>query len=190
MAILLMTERLQMSALDLSDIDAFVVYRQDPLIARYQSWDLSYDVTRARQLVASQTSGNLPIPGGWLQLAVRDRATRELQGDVAIHTSPDQPDTYDLGVTFARTNHRRGLATEALIRVLHFLFDDVGAHRVTATCDARNAPVARLLRRVGMRQESSQIEADWFKGEWTTQDGYAVLAHESNHTLSALGKQP
>jgi aminoglycoside 6'-N-acetyltransferase len=47
-----------------------------------------------------------------------------------------------------------------------------------AYCDSRNAPVARLLRRVGMRHESQCVEADCFKGEWATLDGYAVLARE------------
>jgi hypothetical protein len=29
-----------------------------------------------------------------------------------------------------------------------------------------------------MRHESREVDADWFKGEWTTLDGYAVLARE------------
>ena len=47
-----------------------------------------------------------------------------------------------------------------------------------ADCDARNVPVARLLRGLGMRQESHRIDADYAKGEWITLDGYAVLASE------------
>ncbi len=177
-AILLTTGRLNISALRASDISGFMSYRQDPELARWQSWDVSYGRELAERLVAGQEAGTLPAPGDWLQLAVRDAATPDLLGDVAVQTLAGQPNSYEIGVTFARSAQGQGLATEALIRVMDFLFVEVGAHRVIASCDARNAPVARLLRRVGMRQESSQVEADWCKGEWTTLDGYAVLDRE------------
>lgn len=176
--IALTTERLQIVALDTADIPAFVAYRQDAEVARWQSWDPSYDEAQAALLVAGQPAGTLPAPGEWLQLAVRDLTTGGLLGDVAIHTLADQPDSYELGVTLARSSQRQGVAAEALTGVLDFLFAEAGAHRVIASCDARNAPVARLLGRVGMRRESRQVEADWFKDEWTTVDGYAVLARE------------
>lgn len=47
-----------------------------------------------------------------------------------------------------------------------------------ALCDARNQAVARLLARVGMRHEGRAVEADRFKGEWTSVDTYARLRRE------------
>lgn len=72
--------------------------------------------------------------------------------------------------------------------MLQYLFSTADAHRLIAFCDARNAPVASLLNRVGMRQESRQIEADWFKGEWTTLDGYAILAENTRGLPDVMGK--
>ena len=177
MAYPLLTERLEIEPLGHAGVAEFVAYRQDPAVARWQSWEADYGEAQARELVRGQPSGPLPGRGEWLQLGVHDRGSGQLLGDVAVHALADQPDTYEIGVTFARTAQGQGRATEAVRRVLQLLFD-AGAHRVIATCDARNVPVARLLQRVGMRQESSQVEADWFKGEWTTLDAYAVLARE------------
>jgi RimJ/RimL family protein N-acetyltransferase len=101
-----------------------------------------------------------------------------LVGDVAIHTLADQPDTYELGVTLAPAAQGKGLAAEAVAAVIAHLFASRAAHRVVASCDARNEAVGRLLRRVGMRRESRQVDADWFKEEWTTLDGYAILRRE------------
>ena len=67
---------------------------------------------------------------------------------------------------------------ETVARVWEFLFVEAAAHRAVAHCDARNRPVAKLLSRVGMRHEARQIEADYYKGEWTTLDSYAILARE------------
>ncbi|MDQ6935603.1 MAG: GNAT family N-acetyltransferase, partial [Actinomycetota bacterium] len=110
MAILLTTGRLNISALRASDIPAFVSYRQDPEVARWQSWDVSYGRERAVRLVAGQEAGTLPAPGDWLQLGVRDAARTDLLGDVAVHTLAGPPNSYELGVTFARSAQGQGLA--------------------------------------------------------------------------------
>lgn len=161
-----------------ADIPEFVAYRRDPDIARWQSWTPEYSEADALRLVAGQPSSELPEVGGWIQLALRPNDRTRLLGDVGIHRLDDQPDTFEIGITLASAAHGKGLASEALDGVLQFLFTDGSAHRVVAQCDARNEPVARLLRRVGFRQESRQVDADFFKGEWSTLNGYAILAGE------------
>jgi RimJ/RimL family protein N-acetyltransferase len=170
------------------DVAAFTAYRREPDVARWQTWDVGYGEADARRLVAGQPAdGGLPAPGEWVQLAVRSLDRAVLHGDVAVHKLADQPATFEVGVTLAPAAQGRGLGTEAVRCVLDHLFGEAGAHRVVAFCDARNAPVAALLRRVGMRHESRQVEADWFKGEWTTLDGYAVLAREHGATVTGPG---
>jgi RimJ/RimL family protein N-acetyltransferase len=41
-------------------------------------------------------------------------------------------------------------------------------HRAIAQADDRNTAVHRLFDRMGFRLEARLVEADWFKGEWTT----------------------
>ncbi|CAN5138154.1 GNAT family protein [soil metagenome] len=170
----LTTDRLTIAPLVAADAEAFAAYRRRPELALYQSWDTTYSVEKAMELVDGQAGWLLPPVGGWLQLGVH-RGDR-LVGDVAIHLLDDQPDTWEVGVTFAEQGE--GYATEALTALVGQLFQRHGAHRVIAFCDARNASVHALLERVGLRQESRQVQADWFKGEWTNLDGFAVLASE------------
>ena len=174
----LTTARLTIEPLSERDVDAFTEYRRDPEVARYQSWDVDYSRADAERMLAGQPDGQLPPPGSWLQLAVRETASGRLLGDLALHRLDEQPDTFEIGVTLAPSSQGRGIGTEALGVLLDFVFDHEHAHRVVAYCDSRNGPVARLLTRLGFRRESSQVDADWFKGEWTTLDGYALLARE------------
>lgn len=176
--IALRTERLVLAPLGADDRDAFVAYRRDPDVARWQSWTPEYSATDADHLLAGQPTRFPPSAGEWLQIGVRDAASGALLGDVAVHTVADQPDTYEVGVTVAAEHQRRGVAGEALGAVVAALFDDHGAHRVIATSDQRNAAVARLLTGLGFRHEGRAVEADWFKGEWTTLDTWAILARE------------
>ena len=174
----LITRRLVIEPLVEADVAEFLAYRRDPEVARWQSWTPDYTAADARRLIAGQPTTVLPGPGSWLQLAIRARDGSPLHGDVAIHRLDGQPDTFEIGVTLAPQSQGLGLATEAVATVLDFLFAEGHAHRVVAFCDSRNDRVHRLLERVGMRHESRLVEGEFFKDEWTTLDGYAILATE------------
>jgi Acetyltransferases, including N-acetylases of ribosomal proteins len=174
----LITRRLVIEPLVEADVAEFLAYRRDPEVARWQSWTPDYTAADARRLIAGQPTTVLPGPGSWLQLAIRARDGSPLHGDVAIHRLDGQPDTFEIGVTLAPQSQGLGLATEAVATVLDFLFAEGHAHRVVAFCDSRNDKVHRLLERVGMRHESRLVEGEFFKDEWTTLDGYAILATE------------
>jgi RimJ/RimL family protein N-acetyltransferase len=90
----------------------------------------------------------------------------------------DQPATAEIGVTLARSAQGRGLAAEALAAVVGTLFERHGMHRVFAEIDDRNGPARRLLERLGFRCEARLVEADHFKGEWSTVRVYAILERE------------
>jgi RimJ/RimL family protein N-acetyltransferase len=173
----IVTERLVLRLLQPEDVPAFAAYRADPEVARYQGWD-SYTLADGERLVAGQRGVDLGDTGPWVQVAAVDRATGALRGDCAVRVVDDQPRTAELGVTFAPASQGRGLAAEALGALVTLLFAEHGLHRVYARADDRNVAVHRLLERLGFRCEARLVEADWFKGKWTTLRTYAVLRRE------------
>ncbi|MEV8273774.1 GNAT family protein [Microbacterium sp. NPDC077184] len=177
MVLPLRTERLTLSVLTAADRAAFVRYRRDPDVARWQSWSTTSSDADVDALLGDQPAGIEPGSGRWVQIAIHD-AGGTLQGDVAVRPLSDQPDTYEVGVTLAPAAQGRGIATEALAALVDVLFAGLGAHRVFAVSDARNESVARLLRRSGFRHEGRNVDADWFKGEWTSLDTWAVLRRD------------
>jgi RimJ/RimL family protein N-acetyltransferase len=174
----IVTERLELRPFRVEDLGAFVAYRSDPEVARYQSWDCPYSMAAAEAFLDSQRGLELGQPGEWLQLAILARDTGTVCGDCAVRVVTDQPETAEIGVTFARAHQGKGLATEALTGLLAELFEQRGMHRVFAEADDRNAQVQRLLERLGFRREARLVEADWFKGAWSTLLVYAILDRE------------
>ncbi|HVM15916.1 MAG TPA: GNAT family protein, partial [Egibacteraceae bacterium] len=57
-------------------------------------------------------------------------------------------------------------------------FGQLGKHRVTASCDSRNARSVRMLEAVGMRREGHLVESTWSKGEWTDDLLFAIRGRE------------
>ena len=160
------------------DLDAFVAYRSDPAIARYQSWEVPYGPGQARQLLAELEATHPDTPGEWFQFAVALRATDRLIGDCAAHVRADDPRQAELGFTLAAEHHGQGYATEAVRRLPRYLLVERGKHRVSATCDDHNLRSAAVLEQAGMRREGRVLESTWFKGEWTSDLVYAVLRRE------------
>ena len=174
----IVTERLVLRLLQAEDVPAFAAYRSDPGVARYQSWDSSYTTADGERLVAAQAGVDFGDPGPWVQVAAVDRATGALRGDCAVRVAADQPRTAEVGVTFAPASQGGGLATEALAAVVARLFEDHDIHRVYGEADDRNVAVHRLFERLAFRCEARLVEADWFKGGWSTLRLYATLDRE------------
>ena len=171
------TERLTLRSFLAEDLRAFVAYRSDPEVARYQSWDATYSLADGARFLASQRDLELGEPGEWVQLAAVAHDGR-LAGDCAARVVQDPPRTAEIGVTFSPRYQGAGLATEALAAVVTTLFREHAIHRVYAHADDHNLAVQRLLERLGFRCEARLIDAEWFKGGWSTVRIYAVLERE------------
>jgi RimJ/RimL family protein N-acetyltransferase len=176
----LTTERLSISPLTAGDAQAFAEYRRLPDVARYQSWHESFSLADAEALIAEQPRLGFPAAGEWVQCGLRllGDAAPTLIGDIAVGADAVQPDTYELGVTLHPRYQGRGYAAEGLTAIIHWLMADHGAHRIVMQGDARNETVLALMRRLGLRHEGSIVEGDWFKGEWTTLERFALLRRE------------
>jgi RimJ/RimL family protein N-acetyltransferase len=114
----IVTERLVVRPFRVDDLDAFVAYRSDPEVARYQSWDSPYSMADAESFLRSLRGLVFGQPGEGLQLAIVDRASGAVCGDCVVRVVTDQPETAEIGVTLARASQGKGLATEALTAVL------------------------------------------------------------------------
>ena len=171
------SERLILRRFEDSDLDLFVAYRNDPEVARYQSWD-SFDEREAKAFIREMASAQPGVPGDWFQFAVESRETGELVGDCALQVDGQEPYRAELGFTLAREHQGKGFASEAVSRLLTYAFTSLDLHRIFAIADCRNEPSWTLLRRLGLRQEGHFLQNVWFKGEWSDEYLYAVLKDE------------
>lgn len=160
---LVRTERLSLRRFTPEDAEAFAAYRSDPDVARYQSWDAPLPLAEAQKTVEGFADGD-PMRPGWFQYAVDLDGV--LIGDIGLNLHENLMQA-ELGFTLAPEYQGQGYATEAVRGLLDQLFVERNLHRVSAECDARNTASARLLERLGFRQEGLRRSNSWFKGEWT-----------------------
>lgn len=169
----LLSKRLSIEPLGLADLESFLRYRQDPDIARFQSWDPEYSEAQARDLIASQAGALFPGQGEWLQLAIHLLDSGELIGDLALHAL-EADFEFEIGFTVAKEHQGKGLAKEAANRLIDYLFNEYGAKRIIATPDARNSASKGLLVSLGFSEDPARFWQEEFKGEFVSVEFYVL----------------
>lgn len=170
----LRTPRLILRRLVPSDAPALAAYRNDPRVARYQSWT-EYSPQRAISLIESQASVVPGTPGAWMQLGIVTADSGELIGDCGLHFLAAAPGSVELGITLAAPHHGRGYASEVVSCITDYLFARLGKHRVVATIDAKNGAAAALFERAGFHRQTHLARKVWFKDEWGEEWDYELL---------------
>lgn len=169
------TERLRLRPFAIADLEAFTAYRNDPEVAKYQSWE-SYSIEQAHSLYAGSCH-DFNVADSWYQLAIADIDSDALLGDCAINFK-DDGEQVEIGFTLARENQHRGYAREAVGALVKYLFLVLKKRRVTATVDVLNAGSIGLLEHLKFRREAHFVENIFFKGSWGSEYCYGLLASE------------
>lgn len=170
------TTRLVLRPFRQSDLAPFTAYRNEPEVARYQSWS-SYTAQEADAFLEQQTGLVFDTPDTWFQIAVERKEDGVLVGDLAVHFFDDGQQV-ELGVTFDLAGQRCGYAQEAASALVELLFAGLGKHRLVATVDVLNLRAQRLLDALAFRREGHYRENIFFKGAWGDEYSYALLHHE------------
>ncbi|MDR3573319.1 MAG: GNAT family protein [Anaerolineaceae bacterium] len=172
------TDRLYLRPIQQDDLESFIAYRSDPLVARYQGWEAPYPREKAVVFLEEMKNKQPGLRGDWYQIIVTLKTDGQVIGDVAFHIFAEDILQAEIAFTFVRSYWGQGYATEAASRLLDYLFGELRLHRVRAICDVENLASARVLERLGMRREGDFIENIWFKGKWGSEFLYAILDRE------------
>jgi len=171
-------ERLLLRPLTSGDTDALLAYRGREDVCRYVPFEPMTREDITERLAGQWARTELTGEGQSLTLGVEIVQTGELAGDCILFWHSREHAGGEIGYVFNPGLGGRGYATEAVIMMLRLGFEELGLRRIIARLDERNEPSARLARRVGMRQEARLVENELFKGEWSTELDFAMLAAE------------
>jgi RimJ/RimL family protein N-acetyltransferase len=174
----LQTERLLLRPFAATDFDALLAIQSRADVARYLYWDprTAAEVREALDLKVRSTA--IVAEGDNISLAAVLQATGELIGECSLRWVSSEHRQAEIGFILHPDHHGHGYATEAAAALLALAFDELRVHRVIGRLEARNTASARVLERLGMRQEAHLVENEYVKGEWQSEVVYALLDRE------------
>ena len=174
---ILTTDRLRLREYVSDDWRTVLAYQSDPRYLRYYPWT-QRTAEDVQAFVQRFIDWQDEQPRTRFQFAITLRAGGGLIGSCGIRKETATAQQADLGYEIAPSHWGHGYATEAARAVLAFGFQDLRLHRVWASCVAENTASARVLEKLGMRQEGRLRENRWMKGRWWDTLVYGILQRE------------
>ncbi|WP_238335834.1 GNAT family N-acetyltransferase [Serinicoccus kebangsaanensis] len=171
------TQRLLLRPPLAEDAAAVFAYRSLPETAQWLSGRPTDQAAHAR-VFAQRSGGTLVVEAfgeivGDLLLAVEDAWS---QAEVEEQAARSQA---MLGWVFAPKHQGKGYATEAVRELITIAFE-LGVRRVYADAFADNPASARVMTKVGMRQEARHVKESLHRdGTWRDSVSFALLAEEA-----------
>ena len=178
------TERLILRPVEGRDWRAIHRYQSLPEVVRYLPHEpFTEDDACAFALrwseQARQAEQARPQSDEWPEMLVaQHKASGRLIGHLPFERFSPKYRTREIGWVFAPEYQGQGYATEAARAVLGLAFEELGLHRMVATCDPRNRASYRVMEKLGMRREAHHIKDVQIRGEWCDEYFYAILEEE------------
>ncbi len=173
---ILKTERLLIRPIHKDDTDAFFKYRSDYIANKYQGW-IPKTINDATEFI-NIVSTKFDVENTWFQFVIVLIETNKVIGDIGVHFLNSEKKQIEIGCTLDKTQQGKGFATEALIKLINFLFNDLDKHRIIASIDPRNSSSIALFERLNFRKEAHFRESLLQNGVWVDDLIYAILKSE------------
>lgn len=158
------TERLLIRSFEPGDAEGLWRRRNDPVVAKYQDWELPYPRERVDDIVASLVKMDGPANDEWWMAIVADVTTGETYGDLALHLTWAGR-TAEVGYTFPSQHWGKGYAVEAVEALIAYLFAGLNVTRVFGMLHPDNPASAMVLERCGMLFEGHTRSSFWVGDE-------------------------
>ena len=172
------TERLILRPLTLADAPAIFDGCRDPRVAQFTLFEphQSFDTSRAfiRDVALPNYALGHPAPLG----VTWKHAPEWVIGCAAARPSVFGEDIPELGYWVAVPEWGKGVATEAVERLVRHLFERRSVHRVQACVFPGNPASERVLTKLGFRYEGTLRRVLCRRGEWLDDKMFSLLRAE------------
>ncbi|MGW4872380.1 GNAT family N-acetyltransferase [Streptomyces chartreusis] len=147
---------------------------EDPEVVRFTGEaSEEFSLERLRSWYGSRSAQN-----DRLDLAVTDRATGELVGEVVLYEWDATAHSCTFRTLVGPRGRGRGIGTEATRLIVGHGFEQLGLHRIQLEAYGHNPRALRVYEKVGFVVEGVRREADFRDGQWLDWVMMAVLDHE------------
>ncbi len=146
---ILSTERLRLRPLRVDDADALHPTFADEDLLRWWSSGPHKSVAETRDYVAQNCEGTR-----WQTWAITTVREDAALGWVVLIRAEDRPNIREIGYILNRAAWGKGIAREAVSRVIHYGFEELGLRRIYADVDPDNLASIKLLKLLGFQQEA------------------------------------
>ena len=174
----LTTERLTLRRMMVLDTDDMFEYAGRTDVTKYLTWYPHPDRDYTREYL--EYLGNRYSAGMFYDWAVIYEPDCKMVGTCGFTSFNCVSDSAEVGYVLNPAYWGKGIATEALTRVLKFGFEEMKLHRIEARFIQENERSLHVMEKVGMTFEGVMREGMLIKGNYVNVGICSILASEWN----------
>ena len=171
------TERLILRRYVPEDAEAmFRNWVNDPEVTRFLTWQPHGSIDLTRKISLSDISKYEAL--SHYQWAVVLKSLNEPIGGINVIKIDETCKCFEMAYRIGKAWWHQGFASEALSSVIKFLFEQVGANRITAAYDTRNPNSGAVMRKCGLSYEGTLRQSGCNNQGIYDAACYAILAED------------
>jgi RimJ/RimL family protein N-acetyltransferase len=156
-------------------------YGSDPDTVKYQPFGPNTE-EETKAYIQRMLANQKAQPRVHYEFALVNKQDNKVIGGVGLNIRNAEDKEAMLGYILNRKYWNQGYTTEAAGKVIGFGFEQLGLHRIIASCDPENTGSYRVMEKIGMQREGYLREERMFKGVWRDFLLYSILEKEwANH---------
>ena len=144
------TSRLILRRFEVEDAeDMYLNWAGDPEVCKFLSWGPHKNVDTSLKRILNWMS-NYYYDNSYVWAIEFKRGNRVI-GTISVEISDDTTQSCEVGYCIGKPYWNRGIMTEALCAIQHYLFYEVGYQSIRAKHDVRNVASGQVMQKAGMR---------------------------------------
>jgi len=180
--------RVRLRSIEPADWPAFFAWNQDSETARrlnYISFPTSQESVKrwAEKLALQEESGDRFF-------FVIETLEGEIVGSITAHSCEPHQGTFAYGIGIRQECQRKGYASEAILLLLRYFFQELRYQKVTVDVYSFNEPSVRLHEKLGYQLEGKLRRMIFTKGKLFDKLIFGMTAEEFVERYSSNGWQP
>jgi RimJ/RimL family protein N-acetyltransferase len=181
-------DRLVLKKLKREDLEFIYEMEKNPLVYYYEA-----DEEPSKEKICKKHNSNLSrmeeYPEEYLVFLIRVNQEDTPIGQVFIQLNWEEMREWEIGYVLYPDYWGKGYATEAVMMLVKYTFENLDAHKIVGFCNANNEKSAKLMERIGMNRDGLLREGRLWHKEWCDEYVYSILEREYFNKIKSILKE-
>ncbi|MFT5757173.1 MAG: ribosomal-protein-alanine N-acetyltransferase [Alteromonadaceae bacterium] len=169
----IITERLVLSLMTLTDLDNFSLLQTDVDLMKYIGPILSNEQIKIKFIDRIKPFNE--EEGHWITLNIHEKNSNKFIGSIGFKLDSIIDQRFEIGYLVLTPFGGKGYITEAGCAIVDFLINKIGVKKITAHCTTDNIGSWKVMEKIGLHREG-ELKSDMFVHDiWYDSYAYGLI---------------
>lgn len=170
------TDRLLLRRITKEDQSTLFLLKSDVQVLRYSDSAPATEMNEVLSLL-NKMDQSIDANNG-ISWGIALKENNELIGTAGFWRTTPEHHRAEIGYNLLPEFWKKGIMTEALVRIFKYGFNEMNLHSVEANVNPGNLPSIKLLEKLGFEKEAYFKENYYFDGKFVDSVIYSLLVHK------------